>query len=160
MTKALGSEPIRIIGAGVAGLCLASELMRRGQPVALHDYQDTPGPHGCSWWAGGMLAPFCEGETAEEPVVRFGSEAAVWWQQNGVEISKQGSLVLALGRDQKELDQFARRTLQHQPADAAMIAELEPALANRHRRGLFFETEAHLTPVSYTHLTLPTILLV
>ena len=146
MTKALRSEPIRIIGAGVAGLCLASELMRRGQPVELHDYQDTPGPHACSWWAGGMLAPFCEGETAEEPVVRFGSEAAGWWQQNGVEISKQGSLVLALGRDQKELDRFARRTLQHQPADAAMIAELEPALANRHRRGLFFETEAHLTP--------------
>ena len=54
--------------------------------------------------------------------------------------------MLALGRDQKELDRFARRTLQHQPADAAMIAELEPALANRHRRGLFFETEAHLTP--------------
>jgi glycine oxidase len=146
MTKALRHEPIRIIGAGVAGLCLANELMWRGQPVALHDYQDTPGPHACSWWAGGMLAPFCEGETAEEPVVRFGGEAAGWWQQNGVEISKQGTLVLALGRDQKELNRFARRTLQHQPADAAMIAQLEPALANHHRRGLFFETEAHLTP--------------
>ena len=99
MSEALRSEPIRIVGAGVAGLCLASELMRRGQPVELHDYQDTPGPHACSWWAGGMLAPFCEGETAEEPVVRFGGEAAEWWQQNGVEISKQGTLVLALGRD-------------------------------------------------------------
>ncbi len=146
MTEPLSTKPVRIIGAGVAGLCLASELMSRGQRVELHDRHDEPGPHACSWWAGGMLAPFCEGETAEEPVVRFGGEAAVWWHQKGVEVTQQGTLVLTLGRDTRELDRFARRTLHHQMADADMIARLEPTLANRHRRGLFFETEAHLTP--------------
>ena len=146
MTEPLSTKPVRIIGAGVAGLCLASELMSRGQRVELYDRHDEPGPHACSWWAGGMLAPFCEGETAEEPVVRFGGEAAGWWHQKGVEVTQQGTLVLTLGRDTRELDRFARRTLHHQMADADMIARLEPALANRHRRGLFFETEAHLTP--------------
>ena len=29
------------------------------------DRKGAPGPHGCSWWAGGMLAPQCEGVTAD-----------------------------------------------------------------------------------------------
>ena len=61
-----------IIGAGVAGLCVASALTRRDVPVRIVDQHGAPAGHSCSWWAGGMLAPFCEGETAEEPVVRLG----------------------------------------------------------------------------------------
>ena len=59
-----------VIGAGGAGLCVATELAARGLDVTVIDRETRPGPHACSWWAGGMLAPFCEGETAEEPVVR------------------------------------------------------------------------------------------
>ncbi len=52
---------ITIIGAGVAGLCVARALLDRGAHVTLVDRHETSGPHACSWWAGGMLAPFCEG---------------------------------------------------------------------------------------------------
>ena len=49
MTDPLSTKPVRIIGAGVAGLCLASELMSRGQRVELYDRHDEPGPPACSW---------------------------------------------------------------------------------------------------------------
>ena len=66
----------QVVGAGVAGLSVASELSQRGASVRLYDRNGPPGPHACSWWAGGMLAPFCEGESAEEPVMRWGQLAA------------------------------------------------------------------------------------
>ena len=73
---------IRILGAGVMGLAIATELVPRGHRVELVDPETRPGPHGCSWWAGGMLAPFCEGESAEEPVERLGLGAIDWWDRH------------------------------------------------------------------------------
>lgn len=136
----------RVLGAGVAGLCVAAELAARGCAVTVHDPAPRPGPHGCSWWAGGMLAPFCEGESAEEPVVRLGREAAGWWAAQGVPVTRQGTLVVTLGRDRRELVRFARRTEGHRPLDADGIAALEPALEGRFDRGLHFPGEAHLEP--------------
>ena len=139
-------QAFTIIGGGVMGLCAAAELLDRGAEVCLVDQQPEPGPHACSWWAGGMLAPFCESETAEEPVVRLGQEAANWWQDHGADVTRQGSLVLALGRDQGDLDRFARRTQQHQRLDSSGIDRLEPDLDGRFSRGLYFATETHLAP--------------
>ena len=68
-----------VLGGGVAGLSVASELASRGAGVQLFDPAGAPGAHACSWWAGGMLAPFCEYENAEEPVLRLGQQAADWW---------------------------------------------------------------------------------
>src|SRR5699024_7184466 len=62
------------------------------------------------------------------------------------EVQQTGTLVLALERDHAELDRFAARTRGHRQVTAAEIAELEPELAPRHRRGLFFESEACLHP--------------
>ncbi len=135
-----------ILGAGVAGLAVAAELADRGLPVAVVDRGGGPGPHACSWWAGGMLAPFCEGESAEEPVVRLGQEAAGWWQRHAGTVRRDGTLVVALGRDRSELDRFARRTSRHQTLDAAAVAALEPDLAGRFRAALFFADEARLDP--------------
>ncbi len=136
----------RVLGAGVAGLCVAAELVARGCAVTVFDPASRPGPHGCSWWAGGMLAPFCEGETAEEPVVRLGQEAAEWWERQGVRVARRGTLVLALGRDRRELDRFARRVAGHDRLDADGLAALEPDLAGRFDRGLYVQAEAHLDP--------------
>jgi glycine oxidase len=135
-----------VVGAGVAGLCVATEIAARGGAVMLVDRGGGPGPHGCSWWAGGMLAPFCEGERAEEPVVRLGQAAADWWERHAGGVTRAGTLVVALGRDRTELDRFARRTSGHEPAGADRIAELEPDLAGRFGRALFFPDEAHLDP--------------
>ncbi len=137
---------VTVVGAGVAGLCVASELAARGVAVALVDRAGGPGPQACSWWAGGMLAPFCEGETAEEPVVRLGQEAAGWWERHGAGVVRRGTLVVALGRDRGELDRFARRTTGHVSLCPEAVAALEPDLAGRFARALHFPEEAHLDP--------------
>lgn len=137
---------VNVLGAGVAGLCAATELNARGIEVRVFDKSDGPGPDACSWWAGGMLAPWCERESAEEDVVRFGEEAAAWWDRHTGAVTHNGSLVVALGRDRSELKRFARRTDRFENVNAEQIAELEPDLEGRFSSGLYFASEAHLTP--------------
>ena len=136
---------IRVIGGGVMGLAVAAELSGRGRAVTVIDRAGQAGPHHCSWWAGGMLAPDCEGETAEEPVVRLGRAAADWWAGQGARVIRRGTLVLALDRDRAELARFARR-VPGAPLKAEGIAALEPDLAGQARRGLHVAGEAHLDP--------------
>ncbi|KIN73904.1 FAD-dependent oxidoreductase [Sulfitobacter guttiformis] len=136
---------VTILGAGVAGLWAARSCLLRGIRPRLLDRTGAAGRHSCSWWAGGMLAPECEGATAEPPVMRHGRLAASLWQ--GVtNVYKRGTLVLAPDRDRAELGRFAARTSGHTVCDAAAIASLEPDLEGCHKRGLFFEGEAHLDP--------------
>lgn len=137
---------VQIVGAGVLGLCAATEILDRGGKVALFDRFDAPGPHACSWWAGGMLAPFCEGESSEDVVVRLGKQAADWWRKAVGGVVGNGTLVLAQNRDQGELSRFAAMTEGHETVGADRIAELEPLLGKRFRKGLFYRNEAHLDP--------------
>ena len=125
-----------ILGAGVMGLCTAVELAGRGAAVMLHDPAGLPGPHHCSWWAGGMLAPFCESETAEAIVGTEGRRAADWWQTQGALVTRAGTLVVAPGRDRAELDRFARRTTGHARISGDTLATLEPDLATPGREAL------------------------
>ena len=133
---------VTIIGAGVAGLCAAHAACKAGLSPRLIDRAGAPGPHGCSWWAGGMLAPYCEGAVAEPAIVHHGQSAVAFWEEV-TQVSHQGSLVVALERDRGELERFARRTTDHQRITD--IAALEPDLS-AHRTALFFEGEAHLDP--------------
>ena len=135
-----------ILGAGVMGLSIATELVARGFRPRIIDPAGKPGAHACSWRAGGMLAPWCEAESAEPVVLRLGQDAADWWQGNGAEVTRRGTLVLAPARDRADLDRFARMTQTHRSLDGDEIAALEPELQGRFPRGLFFETEAHLNP--------------
>ena len=137
---------VSIIGAGVAGLCIATELVKRGIMPSIFEQQSEPGPASCSWWAGGMLAPYCEGESAEDAVVYYGKKAASWWQQNTGLVTQKGTLVLALNRDQSELRRFAKRTEAYEVLDAAKITNLEPDLDERFSQGLLYNNEAHLAP--------------
>lgn len=141
-----GMVDVAILGAGVCGLTIATEIVARGGLVQLHDPAGGPGAHGCSWWAGGMLAPHCERESADEAVVRLGAEAADWWDRHAGGVTRNGSLVVALGRDKGELKRFARRTAGFTELCAANVAALEPDLADRTAGALYFETEAHLAP--------------
>ena len=135
-----------VIGAGIAGLAVATELVTRDADVQVFDPSGPPGPHACYWWAGGMLAPDCESEIAEETVVRLGRKAAKWWKYMGAAVTHAGSIVLALGRDRQELDRFARRTTNHELLDRDGLAVLEPQLAERFDCGLYMHDEAHLDP--------------
>jgi glycine oxidase len=96
--------------------------------------------------AGGMLAPWCERATTEPEVAAWGAPSIAWWADRFPGTVQNGSLVVAQPRDAADLARFARRTERFEWADAERIAALEPALAGRFRRALFFPDEAHLDP--------------
>jgi glycine oxidase len=69
-----------------------------------------------------------------------------WWARRFPGTTRNGSLVVALPRDATELPRFADRTSNHEWLDEAGVGALEPDLAGRFRRALFFRQEAHLDP--------------
>src|SRR5262245_44150145 len=96
--------------------------------------------------AGGMLAPWCERATTEAVVAEWGAPSIGWWAERFADTVRLGSLVVAQPRDLPDLQHFAQRTERFDWLDADRIAELEPDLAGRFRRALFFPVEAHLDP--------------
>lgn len=135
-----------IRGAGVAGLTLAHELASRGARVTVFERRESLAGS-ASWMAGGMLAPWCEREGAEEAVLTLGRTAADWWDAAlPGHVHRNGTLVLAPARDRTELERFASRTSGFRRIDGDAIAGLEPDLAGRFGQGLFFAGEAHLDP--------------
>jgi glycine oxidase len=137
---------VLVKGAGIAGLVAARELIDRGFAVAVADRAETFGL-GASRYAGGMLAPYCEREAAPETVLQLGLQALDWWRRAlPGEIASRGTLVLAQPRDMADLDHFAARTRGYEWVGPEAIAALEPALAGRFHKGLFFADEAHLDP--------------
>jgi glycine oxidase len=136
---------ITIAGAGVAGLCVALELARRGHQVTVFEQGESLELNQSSHLAGGMLAPWCEKVSAPKDVVRLGTGAADWWAKV-TDVQRTGTLVVAPPRDQAELRQFASRTEQYEHLGDNRIAELEPDLAGRFSKALFFDQECHLDP--------------
>jgi glycine oxidase len=137
---------VLIKGAGVAGLAVAHELVSEGFSVDVVEKASAIGA-GASWLAGGMLAPWCERESADAQVLDQGRMAADWWEAAAPgEVVRRGTLVVAQSRDTSELARFASRTSGYEWLDEGGVAELEPALSGRFRKGLFFRGEAHLDP--------------
>lgn len=137
---------VAIIGAGVCGLSCATELVQRGVVPVIYERGSRIGAAACSWFAGGMLAPWCERENADEAVLVHGQQALSWWRQHTDGVVDAGSLVVAPPRDIAELRRFAVRTRGFERIDGERIAALEPELADRFQRGLYFPDEAHLNP--------------
>lgn len=137
---------VGIKGAGVAGLALAHELVSRGVRVELLEkHKDLTAS--ASWLAGGMLAPWCERESAEEDVLRLGQASIGWWSKVlPGQVRHNGTLVVAAPRDTGELSRFASRTSGFAWLDADALGALEPDLAGRFAKGLHFAGEAHLDP--------------
>jgi glycine oxidase len=140
-----GRSKVTVVGAGVAGLAAALELVERGLPVEVIERSPAVGA-GCSRMAGGMLAPWCERAATDEAVARLGAPAIDWWLRHFPDTERHGTLVVAPARDAAELTRFAQRTDSYEWRDEAGIAALEPDLAGRFRRALFFPREAHLDP--------------
>ncbi|EAU42252.1 THIAMINE BIOSYNTHESIS OXIDOREDUCTASE THIO [Fulvimarina pelagi HTCC2506] len=138
---------ISVIGAGVAGLCAAVTLAERGASVTVHERAGGLGPQAASWLAGGMLAPWCETESADRAIVEPGLAAIDWWAERVPDVRREGTLVIAPARDSGELSRFARRIgNQAERLDEAGLAALEPVLAGRFRQSLHYPQEAHLDP--------------
>jgi glycine oxidase len=134
-----------VVGAGVFGLAAATELAERGFAVTVYE-RNADLSSGASWLAGGMLAPFCEGESASASVVERGQGALDWWDRHVPDVAKNGTLVVAPPRDAADLERFAARTRAFTRVDEAGVAALEPDLAGRFRKGLFFAGEGHVDP--------------
>jgi len=137
---------VTVIGAGVAGLACAVELAERGAAVEVLERAAGLEGAGCSWYAGGMLAPWCELESATPLIARLGVEGIEWWRQRFPATRVTGTLVIAHGRDAAELRQFGRRTERFETLATRALAALEPDLAERFSTALYFPTEGHLEP--------------
>jgi glycine oxidase len=137
---------VTVKGAGIAGLACAVELAERGADVEVVDRGEKLGAASCSWYAGGMLAPWCELESAEPLIAKLGTESLAWWRARLPSTALNGSLVVAHGRDTGELANFSRRTEQFEWLDGEALARLEPDLGGRFNKALFFKEEAHLDP--------------
>lgn len=138
--------PVTVAGAGIAGTWQALLLARTGFRVTLVDRGERDLKTATSYWAGGMLAPDCEGESAEPVVVRLGHRSLELWRKELPDLPFNGSLVLAHARDRTDFERFARLTSGHERVGPERLGELEPALAGRFREALFFPHEGHVEP--------------
>lgn len=138
--------PINVIGAGIAGTWQALLFAQAGRDVAVYERDAATMTEATSHWAGGMLAPYCEGEGSEPVITRLGLRSLDLWREALPETAFHGSLVVAHGRDRADFERFARMTAGHNHLGADEIAALEPALAGRFREGLFFAQEGHVEP--------------
>ena len=142
----MSQSRVIVVGAGVAGLSCALELSEAGHAVEVVERGRALGDGCCSWMAGGMLAPWCERATTEPVVAARGEPSIGWWSRHFPGTVRKGSLVVAQVRDTSELSRFAGRTENFEWLDGERLAQLEPDLAGRFRRALFFPDEAHLDP--------------
>ena len=145
-TSPRGESPVTIIGAGIAGAWQALLFAQAGHDVTLHEKSDAAMMLSTSHWAGGMLAPWCESESAEPIISRLGLRSLDLWRKELPDTPFNGSLVVAHARDRNDFERFAKLTSGHQRLDAAALAALEPSLEGRFRDALFFPAEGHVEP--------------
>lgn len=140
------SHRVSVLGAGIAGTWQALLFARAGCDVALYERGDRSMAQSTSYWAGGMLAPFCESETAEPVITRLGLRSLDVWCEVLPQTAINGSIVIAHARDGADFERFGRLTAGHARLDAEAIEAHEPDLAGRFREALFFPQEGHVDP--------------
>lgn len=141
MTK---PKTITVAGAGITGLWQAYILVRAGHRVRLVEASEQPFEHAASRWAGAMIAPDCEAESAPHVVRDLGRQSLAWWRIAYPAVIQNGTLVVAQARDRSEMLRFQRLTIGHQSLDAGDLAVFEPEIAERFPEALFFANEAHM----------------
>lgn len=135
---------ITVVGAGILGLWQALTLVRAGHHVRLIEKSAVPFAESASRYAGAMLAPGCESETAPE-IRDLGRRGLALWRAAYPRLVNAGSLVVAAPREAAEAARFARATGPPQTLDADGLARLEPDLGGRFPQAFYFPDEAHMT---------------
>jgi glycine oxidase len=139
-----------IAGAGLIGRLMAMRLLRRGWRVTLYDPFGPEARSSAAYTGAGMLAPYCELESAETLVSELGRRSIAEWRallsvlERPVALAENGTLVVAHGPDQPELERLERRARGHWEAvRGPRLAALEPELVG-FGRGLYFAGEGHI----------------
>lgn len=135
---------IAVVGAGITGLWQAYTHARAGHRVRLIERSSEPFATCASRLAAAMIAPECEAEGAPEIVRDLGRESIALWRNAYPATVVNGTLVVAPPRDGADLTRFAQMTERHEVVAAQRIATIEPDLAGRFERGLFYPDEAHV----------------
>jgi glycine oxidase len=137
---------ISVVGGSIAGTWQALVFAEAGFRVTLYEQGGADLLSAASHWAGGMLAPDCEAESAEPVIVRLGARSLDLWKKHCAEAEFSGSLVVAHPRDRSDFDRFARTTSGYERITGESLAAVEPALEGRFREALFFPREGHVEP--------------
>lgn len=138
------TRTITVLGAGIFGLWQAFALARAGHRVRLIETSAEPFADAASLYAGVMLAPEREAETAPSMLRQLGHEGVAHWRDVYPRLKCNGSIVVASPRDRGELDRFAARTQGHRLLDDGELGALEGDLGQRFGAALFFPDEAHM----------------
>ena len=142
------TQNIAILGAGIMGLSAARALTGRGHTITLYDPAGFPA-HNASFIAGGMLAPYAEIEHMSAEWIAAGLHGIALWRDfsksRAIEFHQNGSYLIAHPDDKYILDRFSAHLPQHAGAHKA-ASEIEPALQERFKTGLYLPDEAHLHP--------------
>src|SRR5215217_352214 len=99
-----GDSPVCVIGAGVAGAWHALLFAQAGHAVTVHERIDAAMTDSTSYWAGGMLAPWCEAEASEPVISRLGIRSLALWREHFPRTPFNGSLVVAHPRDRSDFE--------------------------------------------------------
>src|SRR3979409_1197331 len=94
-----GESSVSVIGAGIAGAWQALLCAQAGRAVTLHERSGATMTESTSYWAGGMLAPWCEAETSEPVISRLGIRSLDLWREPFSHTPFNGSLVVAHPRE-------------------------------------------------------------
>ncbi len=139
-----------IAGAGLMGRLMALNLLRRDWQVTLYDPDSREGRASAAYTGAGMLAPFCELESAEPLISELGRNAVHEWRDvinklaHPVDLRENGTLVVAHARDEPELKRLLRRTKGYaEVVCGERLLRLEPELKG-FQRGLYFHGEGHV----------------
>ncbi|WP_020559932.1 glycine oxidase ThiO [Thiofilum flexile] len=155
---------IGIAGAGILGRVLAWRLVQAGFKVSLFDSDSKHGNQGAVWTAAGMLTPHTELE-ASNAVFELELSALSRWTSLAesltglVTLNRGGCLVVAHPQDTASLAQFnqvlqhhaARASAQAEHLDYAALKDLQPELAERFRKALWFPQEQWVNPHEVMH---------
>ena len=137
---------ITVIGTGIAGLVCAAMAKSRSLEVTIIELNENSIENTCSWRAGGMLAPYCESEIAEQIILKLGIRSLELWPQFTKSLKTNGTIVLAPQRDNTSLARFQNFTDGWEQISEQRFSELEPTLSQRFHSGLFYPNEGHLDP--------------
>ena len=135
---------VRVVGAGVVGICVSLELRRRGADVTLID-EETGTPN-ASAVAAGMIAPAFEAALEDTgqgrmPLFRAGRDLWPEMADGAIQLHRDGALAVAAAGGGAELARIAARLrgedAAHEWLTPAAARELHPLLSGELAGGVF-----------------------